>query len=262
VTNILGLSGRRSSGKTTTTNMLYALELCSQGYKARVDEKGNLKVVTNTETNEEGILNISDTRPEVQQFLDETVHPFIKQYSLADFLKYISINLFGLSFEQVYGTDEQKAQSTSIKWSDLAGVFCKDFKTKTKNIEKELGLEYHEDGFVSGRQFLQYFGSQVCRRIKNDCWTQFTLNRIQNENTELAVISDVRFKDEIEQIQKAGGKILRFTRSPFEDSHVSETELDNYEGFDAVIDNQNMSVGEQLDKVMDQLVTWKYFKQL
>jgi hypothetical protein len=64
----------------------------------------------------------------------------------------------------------------------------------------------------------------------------------------------------VKGIQDAGGKVIRLTRNIFGDSdqHPSETALDDYEGFDFVLDNQKMSLQEQNEAVYNKLVDWNF----
>ena len=71
---------------------------------------------------------------------------------------------------------------------------------------------------------------------------------------------DVRFPNEAKAIKKAGGKVIRFTRSPHDDVHASETALQDYDGFDCVIDNANMSIDETNKAILLQLREWEWTK--
>ena len=87
------------------------------------------------------------------------------------------------------------------------------------------------------------------------------MKQIVASGTQLAIVPDVRFENEVEAIQKAGGKVIRLTRKPHEDAHPSETALDNYENFDAVIDNQNFDINETNIKIMEVLREWGWLKK-
>jgi hypothetical protein len=69
----------------------------------------------------------------------------------------------------------------------------------------------------------------------------------------IVIIGDVRYRNEIEAIKAAGGIVLRVVRDTPEfaelDNHSSERELDNYPGFDLIVNN-NGSVKESVDKIM------------
>ena len=63
------------------------------------------------------------------------------------------------------------------------------------------------------------------------------------------VIDDVRFPNEVEMIQRLGGKVIRIDRpGPAESTHASEIELDGFDGWDGVIVNDG-TLGELEEKV-------------
>ncbi len=85
------------------------------------------------------------------------------------------------------------------------------------------------------------------------------LNKIKEDNPQLAIICDIRFPNEIEEIHKIKGKVIKFTRQPYkDDEHNSEKALDNYTDYDAVVDNKKMTIAEQNEVVTKQLIKWKY----
>jgi len=249
MTNILGISGRKQSGKTTCSTFLHGYQLRFNDIveKFIMDEDGNL-IVNATQVNEKGeevdgmgFLDIERKDPEFIEYASRTVWPYVKSFSFADPLKVIAIELFGLTMEQCYGTDENKNTPINIKWENMPSS-----EDKT--------------GFMTAREFLQSFGTDVCRKIKDNIWVESCISRMLTSGTELAIVPDIRFPNEVEAIQKAGGKVIRLTRSPHEDSHPSETSLDNYEEFDHVIDNQNMNIDETNMELMKRLREWGWLK--
>ena len=115
----------------------------------------------------------------------------------------------------------------------------------------------NKSGFMTAREFLQYFGTDVCRRIRPDIWTSSCLKRILSSGTDFAIVPDVRFPNEVEAIQKAGGKVIRLTRKPFQDSHSSETSLNSKdEMFDHVLDNSEKDLHETNLALMEVLKDW------
>ena len=244
--NIIGLSGAKQSGKTTSTNFLY-------GYQLRVNEiiekflmnseTGELLVNAKTinEKGEEeeglGVLDIERRDSDFIDYASQSIWPYVRSFGFADPLKIISIQLFGLLEEQCYGTNDQKNTPINIKWEDLP-------------------VSSDKTGFITAREFLQYFGTEVCRKIKPNIWVDSCVNRINQSGTELAIVSDVRFPNEVDAIQKAGGKVIRLTRKPYEDIHDSEISLDDYEGFDYVLENQDLSIDETNKQMLGILKSW------
>jgi hypothetical protein len=246
---ILAFSGNKQSGKTTCCNFLHGYQLRCQTIVENFSilETGEL-VVTTSVVNENGeinkgnaILDVSRVDMEFAEWAIYSMWPFVKKYSFAAPLKEIAIGLFDLSQEQCFGTDEQKNTLTNIRWGDIPGIATSKSKRRKK---------------MTAREFLQYFGTEVCRKIKEDVWADRCLKDIYSENPLLAIIDDCRFPNELDAVQKAGGKVIRLTRSPHEDKHNSELSLDDCENFDAVIDNANMSIHEAAKKLIEILDNW------
>ena len=70
------------------------------------------------------------------------------------------------------------------------------------------------------------------------------------------MVSDCRFPNESEAIQRAGGKVIRLTRGDdTNDSHSSEVSVDDIE-YDAIIDNKDLTLMETNLKVISLLEEW------
>jgi len=244
---LLAFSGNKQSGKSTCSNFLHGYQLKCQGIvdNFSILESGELIVTTNVinETGEEekgdAILDIARVDLEFAEWAMYSMWPFVKKYSFASPLKEISHGLFGLSREQCYGTDEQKNTLTNIRWGDLPTA-----NRKRKNKK------------MTAREFLQYFGTEVCRAMYENIWVDRCIADIEFEQPLIAIVDDCRFPNEADAIQKAGGKVVRLTRSPHKDSHKSESALDSWDNFDAVIDNQDMSIHESVKNLIGILDEW------
>ena len=245
MTNIIGFSGAKQSGKSTCATFLHGYQLRFNDVfeKFLMDEKGSL-FVNATEIDENGqeieglgMLDVNRQDEEFLEYASRNIWPFVRSFSFADPLKSIAIQLFGLTEEQCYGTDEDKNTPINIKWENMPNVI-------------------NASGFMTAREFLQHFGTDVCRGIKPDIWTSACINRILSSGTELAIVPDVRFPNEVESIQKAGGKVIRLTRKPHEDEHDSETALDGYDEFDHVIHNADMNIDQTNMALMEVMKGW------
>lgn len=106
-----------------------------------------------------------------------------------------------------------------------------------------------------GRKFLQDLGCAV-RGYNPTYWIDETLaviKRQSNYGAKNFVITDVRFLNEAEIIKNAGGTIWRVQRNGIALlNHISETELDDYRGFDRVIPNDGTI--EQLEEELGYLL--------
>jgi hypothetical protein len=253
MTKIIGFSGAKQSGKTTCSKFLhgYQMRLNDVVEKFLMDEEGNL-VVNATQLDENGneveglgILDIERKDNEFMSYANVSIWPHVKPFSFADPLKIISMQLFGLTEAQCYGTDNQKNTTTSMNWEDMPDSL-------PNKLEKRSGA-------ITAREFLQYFRTDICRKMNPNIWVDSCVNRIYASGTDLAIVPDIRFPNEVEAIQKAGGKIIRLTRKPHEDSHVSETALDGEEAngkFDYILDNAKLSMDETNIKLMEVLRKW------
>ena len=244
---ILAFAGTNQSGKNTCCNFLHGYQLRSHHIvdNFSITEDGGLAVDTKTidaeghEQQNQGLLDITRSDLEFAEWASNNMWPFVKHYAFATTLKEMSIALFGLTRIQCYGTDRQKNTMIPMRWENMPG--CKKSSS----------------GQMSAREFLQYFGSDICRTIKENIWTDTTIDQIERENPLVAIISDCRFPNEAEAIQNAGGKVIKLTRhKDTKDKHTSETALENWEDWDAVIDNQNLSIYETNVELVKTLDSW------
>lgn len=264
MSKILGFSAKKQGGKTTATNYIFGsiLKDLSIIVDRKIDEKGRLYAYLVTEDGPtEGHMDPLSTDPKVMEMYEKYVWPFVKVYSFAEYLKAFCIVVLGLTKEQIHGTDEQKNTLTKYKWEDMPGVCTnKSDWNKLDSKIRDKYLIYHKKGKMTARKIMQYFGTDICRKMYFNVWVDATINRIQIEQSSLAIIGDIRFPNEVEAVQKAEGKVIRFLRAPFagQDEHTSETALNDYplEKYDAVIDNVEMDIPTQNKAVKEQLVEW------
>lgn len=89
--------------------------------------------------------------------------------------------------------------------------------------------------------------------IEGDAFPKESINRIITVKKELPnwIITDVRYKNEADAIKSLGGILIRVDRNTeLNDDHISETALDDYDGWDYVIDN-NGTLGDLRNKVRE-----------
>lgn len=125
-----------------------------------------------------------------------------------------------------------------------------------------------EEHQLTGREMLQKIGTEMGRSIHPDAWVNalfsdyvLDLRRVGNSEggTTISeaypnwIITDVRFPNEADAIKAKGGYLIRVNRQTnVIDTHPSEISLDDYEGFDLVIDN-NGSLKE-LDDIISKFI--------
>ena len=190
-----------------------------------------------------------------------------KKFFFSEKLKQFAVEVLGLNPEHVYGTQEDKNKVTHLKWEDMPGVvivednsYYKDFS----EIRFALGSTpakfiAHRGGYMSVREFLQFFGTEIGRKIYNNIWIDATFREIQKSDCDFAIVTDARFHNELNYLLNYGTILVKLTRKPINIglSHSSETELDSYTRYTEVLDNRNMSLEEQKTHVI-QLIE-KYF---
>jgi hypothetical protein len=231
---ILGISGRKQSGKSTIGNFILSLYLAKLGYceKIYMDEDGQLLISDILgDTRYEGIFDIKklvDTYndPRFIQAINK-LNSKVKIYNFADILKTdICINMLGLTYDQCYGTDDNKNEMTNIVWNDKK---------------------------LSARDVMQVVGTDIFRKLDTNVWVRSTINKIIRDKPDLAVITDCRFPNEVDSIKQSGGKVIRLTRNPFQSDHLSETVLDkdNYDwsNFDYVVENSDITLLDQFTQI-------------
>jgi hypothetical protein len=85
-----------------------------------------------------------------------------------------------------------------------------------------------KSGPMTIREFAQFFGTEIGRKTWSPVWINYLINKVKKEKSELAIITDVRFPNEVESIKEAGGIIIKLNRKiKSKDKHPSETEVDN-----------------------------------
>tara|TARA_Y100000356_G_C11058392_1_gene182529 strand:- start:62 stop:535 length:474 start_codon:yes stop_codon:yes gene_type:complete len=125
-----------------------------------------------------------------------------------------------------------------------------DLKKKgfTKDQASALGLFVHAKGKMTAREVLQFVGTDIFRKMNHNVWLDSFITRVNDDGAELALVSDVRFDNEIKGIQKSGGFVIGLTRDIYQgvDKHSSETELEEaIQACDVIIDNSSISIEEQ-----------------
>lgn len=256
MTKIIAISGKSQSGKTTLSNFLHGHEMKRHDIieKFLISPQGEL-VVNSLFTDESGhqfedmgVLDLQQRSDEFYQFASRRIWPLIRAYNFADSLKEMCVMLFNIPPECVYGTDEQKNQvQEHLRWENMPSVYT-DEKMYGLSIEANPNLEkvihYHPEGMMTAREFMQFLGTDVMRKMYEPIWIDNCFNRIEEDSPEIAVIGDCRFINEVNAVKKRGGKVVRLLRSVKQGSHTSEVDLDGHNGYDAVINNQDMSIEE------------------
>ena len=220
---IIGIAGKKQSGKNTTANIIHGLVLKEKGLimDFNMGSNGQLLVQTTDKNGKEGWgeFDINRQDSDFLDYAENNMWPYIKMYSFADTLKWACMELFNIPQEQLFGTNEEKDKVVPhLLWENMP-IHPSDINTFKVLTNKSFPA-------MTAREFMQFFGTNIMRRIYDDIWTINTIKRINKENTKLAIVSDVRFPNEVEAITNEGGMVIKLTRNPFKDKHDSETALD------------------------------------
>jgi hypothetical protein len=271
-TKVVVLAGKKQSGKSAATNFItgyYITQLGRAGIpymptRFTIDqETGELIVgpindpsVPDQDLSKgEHVLDLNDKAEDVQMWLADCVHPYVKPFAFADLLKATATAVFGIPHELVNGTNEDKNKKCGVKWKDM----CSLLPARTVGEIKKAG-KYDE--YMSAREFLQYFGTNVCRKLYDKCWVQSCFNRIEAEAPKMAVISDARFENEVRFARKQKAKVIKLTRDIYQDSHASETGLDKLadSNYDLIIP-PDVDLREQNQLILEAMHEWEWFEQ-
>lgn len=145
------------------------------------------------------------------------------------------------------------ASLASWSWTPISGVQYVKLDRKEKEIYRE--------------QFRDYC-NLIRRHSGEDVWIDATFRHMKGIDANW-VISDVRFKNEADRIKNSGGLIFRIddANAPTGSytvgelrkeitEHYSETQLDDYKDFDAIIENKD-DLDALLEEVRKVLVSKK-----
>ena len=237
---LIGISGKKRAGKDAVGKTIQWLT--SDYYKNNVSPKNPLE------------NNMVDIKSPYQ----------IKKF--ADKLKDIVCMLIGCTRDEL---EDREFKETPLgeEWWNISKPEVKMFIPYTdKNWETGAGeyLKYFKKNLVktTPRLMLQKIGTEGMREIiHNDTWVNAlfadykkVMRTNANRQPELFnypnwIITDVRFPNEAQAIKDRGGIVIRVNRnSDIIDNHLSETALDNFKGFDHVIDN-NGDISSLIEKI-------------
>lgn len=242
MTQILGFAGKKQSGKNTACNYILALKLAELGVSknVRISQENKVEVtdIFGEEKEGEEWFEFSDKNLNVTKLFNDSLGRYVKIYGLADTLKDMCVDVLGLSQSQAYGSDQDKNSPTDIRWENMPNII-------------------NASGTMTAREVLQYIGTDIFRKIDPDVWIKSLLRKIRRDKPEVALVCDVRFKNEILSLQQAGGCVIGLTRDPYKnsDGHSSETEIQECLSLcDKVIDNDNVSIEKQLEMIRESIV--------
>lgn len=149
-------------------------------------------------------------------------------YSFADPLKQdICMNILGLTYEQCYGSDEDKNTMTNLVWDGEQ---------------------------LTARRAMEVIGTDIFRKLSHNVWVDATISKIKRDGLDLAIIPDCRFPNEVDTILNDDGYVIRLGLDPFASSSNSESALDknkyDWSRFSCVIDNAGMTIQQKNEQIL------------
>jgi len=165
------------------------------------------------------------------EYLEKLYPGKVKRVAFADKLKQVAMDVFDLSWEQCYGSQE---------------------------VKEAVDPRYN----MSPREIMQGVGEKL-RKVYPDVWIDAVFNvtipKFAARGFDCFVISDVRYPNEADRIHKMGGTVVKITREgsgvTVGASHSSETAMNNYQDFDFVLENNGgfEEYYRKLDQLMGEL---------
>lgn len=237
---ILAFHGKKSSGKNTLCNFMTGFYLYGNNMIDAFDIQDGKLYIEQGEV--KGILDIENMSSTYEggEFAARNIWPYAKIYAFAEPLKEICIELFDCPRNLVYGSDADKnTVMEHLLWENMPGV------TPDKS------------GPMTIRQFLQFMGTEVMRKIWGPVWVNSLIKRVEAEESDISLVSDLRFDNEAEGLKNSANdvKIIKLTRCISEDNHASEQYIDD-KYVDVVIDNANMTIEETCQELLKHLRAW------
>lgn len=262
---IIGLAGRKQSGKNTKSNFIHGYLMVKHGIidHFEINDEGKLivpSVFKDSQGNQVkglGILDLEQENESYWEYASQYIWPYVKQYSFGHALKKLLSDYLGID-PKLFLTDEGKNTTTNLKWENMPGVYTnkKMYKATIEgNPDLEKILVYHEKGNMTVRDLLQFIGTDVFRKMYSTIWLDIIARQIKEEKPQLAIITDCRFPDEAEWIKQKGKTVCLLRNTDSDPSHSSEA-IETYDGHDFVLDNRNMSIKESNEQFLEKLQFW------
>lgn len=237
---IIAFAGSKSAGKSTAARFLHSLAFIYLKVSSLAEIDGETgQLVVNTDKDTLGVFDLRRQDNQFINFMSGNIWDFIKLFGFADPIKEAGIG-FGIDYKLLVGSDEDKNTLTHVVWEKFPQAIRK------KNT-----------GQMTVRDFCKAYGD-LMRTIDPDYFVRSAVERIKLSGTNLAIIDDLRFKNEVEYLKKnTNAKVIYLTRHPHDDDHQSEKDLLDYDQshFDGVIDNQNLTIHETCEQIFGILKT-------
>lgn len=206
--NLIGISGKKQAGKDTFYRILNV-----------IDEQNLVFIYNNITFDKKDFFNEIKEKIKAEPIQDTPT--LLKKKEFAERLKKCVADIIGC---RISALENEDFKNMPISW-----------------------LRKNNTEFYTPRDLLQLFGTDVGRKISPNIWCTPQMMAFDDMMKysiipEKWVFTDVRLLNEAKEIKKRGGLLVRINRDNRDtdkknQNHVSETDLDNYKDWDAIIQN-------------------------
>jgi hypothetical protein len=150
----------------------------------------------------------------------------VVETAFAEPMKKFCNEVFGFSMEDMM-SQEGKLKKTHIKWSQINVDIARD----NNKMNPDYNFGRPVDEYMTIREVLQVIGTDVWRkRFYDPIWAEAPFYK--KWDADYVIITDCRFPNELEIAKKHGAVAVRIVGMlpgmGSEDTHISETALDNW----------------------------------
>lgn len=137
--------------------------------------------------------------------------------------------------ENLWGTQDEKDEKFFMSIHSWCVCAPMELFTPAKELLDQTRMGYVGLTF---RQLLQLWGTDYRREQDPDYWVHRLWETLPESG--LITIDDVRFPNEVQMVRDVGGSLVKIVRPDLEtgSAHASETALDRFANWDAVIENR------------------------
>ena len=226
--NLISVSGRIGSGKDTVAQMIINL---NSEYKIK-KFAGKLKQITSILTGAD-IGSLEDQEFKKKYIGDEwgmTYREFLQKIGTEGLRNGLHENVW---VNALFADYVRSGYSLNIRLLQNENLLPID-------LIKKIDDEYNSDWVLYAKK----------NNLKKGAISQVDRSKW--------IITDTRFKNELQAVQDRGGICIRLTRNDdVYSNHPSETDLDNITSWDWVIDNKSLSIEETRVEVSNMLEHFK-----
>jgi len=202
----------------------------------------------------------------LKDFLSGDGRTKVESIALADPIKEAAMAIFGFSQEQLWGPSERRSESYSIdRDKALMNLYAYTSKLYADfpELPNDLLFQWFDSVVEGGpetktaRHILQSFGTELGRKVNRNIWIDYALRKSEKSlgnGTDLMLIRDGRFRNEVLAVRKAGGFVvnIRDPRQSSVGSHSSESEqltIPNW-WYDVIVFNNKVNGTKALTRAL------------